>query len=507
MRRVAIASGSDLSAKAGAAIADAGGNAVDAAIAAMITAMCTDPGVIAPGSAGFIVVAEQGSHPVVIDAYAEMPGRGAPEEAWGSGTQVFMQYGGATRTIVGYGSVATPGMFAGLDLASRRFGRIPWSELLQPAIAAVESGFPLSQASADYVAYAHEVVFGWDPPSRRILHHADGSHLREGDVVHIDHLADALRAIADQGVATLYRGDLGAKIAAGVAANGGLLTREDLEAYEPIVRVPAHFELGGWDVYTNPPPALGGASMAAIATMATARGFHSWSAEEIPVLVRSQRAVLDYRATIPPDSSAAERRVVELLEAARAGDLKRLQSSPSTTHTSAVDTDGMACAVTVSAGYCSGAMPEGTGFYLNNCLGELELHPAGYHGLQPGERLVSNMAPTVATHRGAALALGSPGASRITTAVSSVLINFLVQGMSLSDAIDHPRLHTELFEGVPTIAHEPGIPVESIDGLDVRRFPDLSMYFGGVQAAITDTAAGLFAVADPRRTGGVSRGG
>ncbi len=163
--------------------------------------------------------------------------------------------------------------------------------------------------------------------------------------------------------------------------------------------------------------------------------------------------------------------------------------------------------MTVSAGYCSGALPAGTGFYLNNCLGELELHPAGYHGLEPGERLVSNMAPTVAIRKDAALALGSPGASRITTAVSSVLVNFLLHGMSLSDAVDHPRLHTEIFEGKPTIAHEPGIPVESIDGLDVRRFPDLSMYFGGVQAAITDEVAGLFAVADPRRTGGVARGG
>ncbi len=473
----------------------------------MVTAMCTDPGVIAPGSGGFIVVAEHGNHPVVIDAYVEMPGRGAPEEAWGSGTPVFMQYGGATRTVVGYGSVATPGMFAGLDLAASRYGSMPWSALMQPAIEAVEAGFALSQASGDYIAYSHDVVFGWDPPSRAVLHHEDGSHLREGDHVVVPDLADSLRAIADEGVGVLYEGDLGARIVDSVAANGGLLTRADLEAYEPIVRLPAHFDIGGWDVFTNPPPALGGASVAAIATLATARGFSSWSAEDIPILVRAQRAVLDYRAKIPADRDVAEQKVADLLEAARAGDLKRLQSSPSTTHTSTVDTDGMACAMTVSAGYCSGAMPAGTGFYLNNCLGELELHPAGYHGLEPGERLVSNMAPTVAVNNGAALALGSPGASRITTAVSSVLMNFLVHGMSLSDAVDHPRLHTEVFEGTPTIAYEPGIRVESIDGLAVRRFPDLSMYFGGVQAAITDRAAGLFAVADPRRTGGTARGG
>ena len=243
MRRVSIASGSQLSADAGAAVADAGGNAVDAAIAAMVTAMCTDPGVIAPGSGGFIVVAEHGNHPVVIDAYVEMPGRGAPEEAWGSGTPVFMQYGGATRTVVGYGSVATPGMFAGLDLAASRYGSMPWSALMQPAIEAVEAGFALSQASGDYIAYSHDVVFGWDPPSRAVLHHEDGSHLREGDHVVVPDLADSLRAIADEGVGVLYEGDLGARIVDSVAANGGLLTRADLEAYEPIVRLPAHFDM------------------------------------------------------------------------------------------------------------------------------------------------------------------------------------------------------------------------------------------------------------------------
>ncbi len=507
MRRVVTASGSSLSAQAGAAVADEGGNAIDAAVAAMITAMCTDPGVIAPGSGGFVVVAPADGHPLVIDAYAEMPGRDAPKENWGSGIPAFMRYGGAVHTTVGYGSVATPGMFAGLDLAARRYGTMPWRELVQPAIDAVADGFPLSNASAEYLAYSHEAVFGWDPPAREVMHHADGSHLHAGEVVIIPHLADTLRAIADEGVDVLYRGDLGAAIADAVAQHGGLLTRTDLAAYEPVVRRPLLIELGGWDVFANPPPALGGSTMAAISLLASHRGFTDWSAEDIPILVRAQRAVLDYRSSVLSVSEDVERDAARLLEAADMDDLKRLNGSPSTTHTSTADTDGNACAITVSAGYCSGALPAGTGFFLNNCLGEMELHPEGYHGLAPGTRLTSNMAPTVARRAGSTLALGSPGASRITTAVSSVLLNFLVIGMSLSDAVDHPRLHTEVFQGTPTIAYEPGIPVESIDGLDTRRFPDLSMYFGGVQATITDEAAGLFGCADPRRVGGVAKGG
>jgi gamma-glutamyltranspeptidase/glutathione hydrolase len=221
-----------------------------------------------------------------------------------------------------------------------------------------------------------------------------------------------------------------------------------------------------------------------------------------------QRAVLGYRRIHldPAEDRAAA--AADLLDKARLGDPQRLLSSPSTIHTSAVDGDGLACAVTVSAGYGSGLMIPGTGMWMNNSLGEVELHPHGFHGLAAGTRLASNMAPTIARRSdGSVLAIGSPGADRITTAISSVLLNFIHLGMSLSDAVSYPRLHVEAFNGVPTIAYEPGLPVEAVDDLATRRFPDLSMYFGGVQAALWDPVAGHFEAADPRRSGGVAAGG
>jgi gamma-glutamyltranspeptidase/glutathione hydrolase len=202
------------------------------------------------------------------------------------------------------------------------------------------------------------------------------------------------------------------------------------------------------------------------------------------------------------------REAARLLELAGAGDLHGIVASPSTIHTSAVDSDGTGCSITMSAGYGSGFMVPGTGMWLNNSLGEMELHPGGFHGLPPGERLFSNMAPTVArSSDGSVLSIGSPGADRITTAISSVLLNFVHLGMSLRDAVAHPRVHTELFGGQPTIAYEPSLPVKDFDDLIARRFPDLSMYFGGVQAALHDPRAGLFEAADPRRDGGTARGG
>jgi gamma-glutamyltranspeptidase/glutathione hydrolase len=195
------------------------------------------------------------------------------------------------------------------------------------------------------------------------------------------------------------------------------------------------------------------------------------------------------------------------MEAARLGEVGSLITSPSTAHISAADLSGLACSITVSAGYGSGAMPAGTGIWLNNSLGELELHPAGYHGLPPGTRLVSNMAPTTVRHDGGALAIGSPGADRITTALSSVLLNHLVVGMSLDEAVTHPRVHAEVFDAQPTIAAEPGVPLGAIDDMVLRPFPNPSMYFGGVTAARSHPVHGLSATSDPRRAGAIAAGG
>ena len=510
MRRVGIASASKLSADAGAAIADAGGNAVDAALASSIVSMCTEPGIIAPGASGFIAIWPRDGAPVVIDAYAEMPGRGLPSERFGTaGREIHMDYGGGMTTIVGYGSIATPGAFAGFGLASERYGVLPWKELFAPAIEAIDHGFPLSPAAAEYLVFAHESIFGWNPCSNRTLHDQRGGPLTAGDTVHISALADTLRSIAEEGPSALYEGSLGRLIASAVRENGGLLGEKDLAAYRAVVREPIQLRLGEWSVATNPPPAVGGACLAAILLLFDDHPLEQWGAAEIRHLATVQRAVLDYRRD-RLDSIDADRvgEAARLLDMARMADLKGIIESPSTTHSSAVDSEGTACAITVSAGYGSGAMIEGTGFWLNNSLGEVELHPGGFHALPPGSRLVSNMAPTVARRPdGSVLAIGSPGADRITTAISSVLLNFIHLGQSLTEAVAYPRVHLERFEGQPTIAHEPGLPVEPFDDLIVRRFPDTSMYFGGVAAALWDPIAGHFEAADPRRAGGTARGG
>ena len=147
-------------------------------------------------------------------------------------------------------------------------------------------------------------------------------------------------------------------------------------------------------------------------------------------------------------------------------------------------------------------MPAGTGLWLNNCLGEIELNRRGLDAGPPGARLPSNMAPSVARRDGAVLAIGSPGADRITTALQQFLINYLLLGMSLEDAIAHPRVHVDTSGEVVRLMAEPGLDLPPMD-LPVKVFPELVMYFGGVAAAVCDSVSGLQAAADPRRAGGI----
>lgn len=507
MARVTVAASSRLSADAGAVAASNGGNAVDAAIAASIASMCTDPGIISLGGGGFITIWPPDSEPVVIDCYAEMPGRSATAERFGGGaTEVYMEYGGGMTTIVGHGSVATPGAIRGFGVAQERYGAIDWSGVIGPTLPWAEEGFPLSGAAAEYFTYSHDVIYGWHPESYEALHHPDGSYLKEGEILRLPGLRASLETLAAEGPEVFYTGELGRRLSEDNLANGGLVGLDDLAAYEAVTRDPIRFRIGDWELATNPPPALGGVT--AVAILMLLDDVESWSHEDVMRMVAAQDAVFGYRRSrlsVGPDLAP---QLQELLDLAKLGDYRKLLSSPSTIHVSATDATGIACSISMSSGYGSGAVLPGTGIWLNNSLGEVELHPEGFHSVPPGSRLISNMAPTVArSSQGAALAIGTPGASRITSAVSLTILNLLRFGMPLAEAVNHSRLHVEIFEDNPTVAFEPDIDIGEPPGFQLRPFPANSMYFGGVQAAMWDPVAGLSGVADARRNGAVAVAG
>ncbi|MBT8101408.1 MAG: gamma-glutamyltransferase family protein [Gammaproteobacteria bacterium] len=503
MSQIAVATTSQLAADAAEEVAAAGGNAVDCALAAALMSINTEPSVCALGGSAYITIWRANNDPVTIDGNVAVPGAGLTAEQRGRGAvRVTLDYGGGITTLVGPGSIAVPGTLAAMELAWKRYGGTTWATIFAPAIRACRNGFPLSAACRYYLGYSASSIFNRSRDGFAALHHADRTLLGTGEQVIVPHLADSLAAIAEDGARVFYEGDIAAAIANHCRDGDGMLTADDLKHYRAIERAPLIIDVGDWSIAGNPPPAVGGSVLAAMLLACSDLSEKGWTRNTLRQLVDSQRACLDFRQRNLDlaDDVAAE--AARLLESARSGRLLTRWTSASTVHTSVVDGAGTGCAITASSGYGSGEMPDGTGLWLNNCLGEIELNRRGLEAGPPGSRLPSNMAPSVARRDGSVLAVGSPGADRITTALQQFLMNYMLFDMPLRDAIAHPRVHVDTSGDVVRLMAEPGLDLPEID-LPLTVFPELVMYFGGVAAAVCDRCQGFDAAADPRREGGV----
>jgi gamma-glutamyltranspeptidase/glutathione hydrolase len=288
-----------------------------------------------------------------------------------------------------------------------------------------------------------------------------------------------------------------------------------------VVRPAVQVQLVDWTLATNPPPSIGGPVLAAMLTLLARSGYQPGRAADVTRLVAIQRAVLDHRLDVldvAEDLGGAGRELLAMVD--RDWD-PVANASGSTVHISVVDEHGMACAATASAGYGSGATIPGTGILLNNCLGEPELNRRGVHALTPGTRLGSNMAPSVGRRAdGTVLAIGSPGADRITTALLQVLGGYALGGLDLQAAVDSPRLHVRHLADAPggpdrasrssdtsgspvRVDHEADLAVPDV-GLQTYEHAARSMFFGGVAAAVVGPDGTLQAAADPRRAAAVA---
>lgn len=503
MSQIAVATTSQLAADAAEEVAAGGGNAVDCALAAALMTINTEPGVCALGGSAFVTIWRVNGDPVTIDGNVTVPGIDlAASERGGGSVSVTLDYGGGITTLVGPGSVAVPGTLAALEHAWKGYGRASWRAIFEPTIRACDEGFPLSAACRYYLGFSGKSIFDRSQDGFAALHHSDGTLLDAGDKVVIPHLADSLGAIAEDGARVFYAGDIAAAIASHCRNGDGMLTAADLRHYKAKDRTPLTTNIGDWSIASNPPPAVGGSVLTAMLLACADLPAKEWTRGALAQLVKSQRACLDFRKRNLDLAEDVSSEAARLVDAASSGRLLSRWASASTVHTSVVDDEGTGCAITASSGYGSGEMPDGTGLWLNNCLGEIELNRRGLDAGPPGSRLPSNMAPSVARRDGAVLAVGSPGADRITTALQQFLINYLQFEMPLRDAIAHPRVHVDTSGDSEKLMAEPGLDLPDID-MPVTVFPGLVMYFGGVAAAVHDTRSGFDAAADPRREGGI----
>ena len=502
MTKVAVATTSQLAADGANEVAMRGGNAVDCALAAALFTMNTEPGVCALAGSAYVTVWGPGSDPVTIDGNVAVPGSGLAEANRGKDiSNVTLNYGGGITTLVGPGSVAVPGSLAAIERAWQLFGDARWQDLFEPVIAATRGGFPLPSACHYYLGYSGELIFSRSDDGFFALHDADRALHDAGSPVIIPHLADTLSAIATEGARLFYEGELARSISDHVLEGGGALTMQDLSKFEAIERPSLTVDIGAWTIATNPPPAIGGSVLAAMLLACADLPHEQWTTDALSRLIKVQRAVLNYRKQRLDLAEDVGAEAAQLLKSARNGQLLNKWTSASTVHTSAVDDNGIACAVTASSGYGSGEMPAGTGLWLNNCLGELELNRRGLAIGPPGLRLPSNMAPSIARRKGRVLAAGSPGADRITTALHQFLVNILQMNMPLADAVAHPRLHIDTSGEIERLMAEPGLDLPDVD-LPVSVSPELNMYFGGIGATLVDRESGFQVASDPRREGG-----
>ena len=501
MTQVGVATTSELAADAARQVAELGGNAVDCALAAALFTMNTEPGVCALAGSAYVTVWPDGGDPVTIDGNTTVPGLGLDASELGQGAdRLTLEYGGGITTLIGAGSVAVPGSLKALERAWQLFGNVAWHELFAPTIAAVRDGFPLSSACHYYLGYSGRPIFGRSDDGYYALHDAQGNLHPAGSAIKIPHLADSLDAIAHEGSQVFYEGELAIALTEHVRDGGGALTLQDLKDFVPVERPSLQIQLGDWTIASNPAPAVGGVMLAAMLLACADLSHKRWDREALQRLIDVQRACLQFRKQRLDLADDVGAEAAALLESTRDGSLLSRWASASTVHTSAVDDAGLACGVTASSGYGSGEMPAGTGLWLNNCMGELELNRRGLDAGPAGVRLPSNMAPTVARNADALLALGSPGADRITTALQQFLLNHLALGMPLADAIAHPRVHIDTSGTEERLMAEPGLDLPELD-IPVHETSGIGMYFGGVGVARHHRHDGITVAADPRRAG------
>ncbi len=495
-----VAAGHPLTAEAGAGVLRAGGNAVDAAVCAVLASFAVESPLTGFGAGGHMMVHE-GGETTLIDFFVAAPGLDGIECA-AELVPVLVRFDAETTQtfFVGPASCGVPGTAAGLAQALARFGTVSLGDLVGPGVRHAREGAPINRGQAyilDILAPIHERM-----PGTRELYAPAGRPLGEGDVFRFPELAEALERFGAEGAESFYRGEVAAQISDFVVGHGGTVGPGDLASYAAVERPPVMAPFRGTEVLTNPPPSSGGILIAYCLGLLERFGPRSGPEQ----LVAAMEAANDRRDLVFAKALYEEGMEAGFLDPVGL-DLAAIDLLGSTTHISVLDGDGNCASVTCSNGSGSGVLVPGTGVILNNMLGEEDLNPGGFHSIPPGRRVPSMMAPTAVLRDGEiVLAVGSAGSNRIRSAILQTLVRSIEQGFPVAAAIEAPRLHFE--QGI--VQAEMGVDPAALTRLEERgraiaRWPSINLFFGGVQAVARDPASGMLSGGgDPRRGGAVA---
>lgn len=457
---------------AGVAVLKHGGNAVDAAVAVGFALAVTHPFAGNLGGGGFMLIRFADGRSTFVDFREQAPA--------GASRDMYLDASGnPTRdSIDGWRASGVPGTVRGFELAQSKYGRRKWADLIAPAVKLAREGFPVPATMVRSLA-AEESRLAKDPESRRIFLNR-GVHFREGDLLIQPELAETLTRIAKNGAREFYEGETGQKLASEMAAHGGLVTREDLQNYRAIERVPLEGKYRDVAILTAPPPSSGGIGLLEMLGMLEGSGYDKAgggsvvsSAQTIHYTAEVMRRSFADRAAFLGDPDFVQVPVKMLLDPKywkrRREDIDATHATPSaevraglppakesseTTHYSIIDAQGNAVAVTytLNNGYGSAVTVPGLGFLLNDEMDDFTSKPGSpnmfgliqgeANAIAPRKRPLSAMTPAIATRGGKPfLVLGSPGGPRIITAVLETFLNVVDFGMNIQDAVNAPRFH------------------------------------------------------------------
>jgi gamma-glutamyltranspeptidase/glutathione hydrolase len=505
-----------------------GGNAVDAAVAVGFALAVVHPAAGNIGGGGFMVFRFASGETAALDYREAAPGHATPDmylDSTGRATDA---------SLTGHLAAGVPGSVAGMAEAHRRYGRLPFADVVAPAVRLAREGFVLDgdraggiRSDADrlsrFPASAAQFLPGGEPPD-------------SGDVLEQPQLARTLQAIADSGPRMFYEGDIADLIVSEMERGGGLISRADLAAYRALWRDPITFSYRGYTLYSMPPSSSGGVTLALILNMLEARDSLPPFAtpDHVHLLAEVMRRAFADRNHWLGDPAFVRMPVETLISQQyadiRGADIQPGHASPSsdvgpgpaegehTTHYSVVDAEGNAVAVTttLNGGFGSAVTVAGAGFLLNNEMDDFTTAPGqpNMYGLiqgeanaiRPGKRMLSAMTPTIVVDSTGALFLvtGTPGGPTIITTVAQVISNVIDHHMPLPLAVAAPRIHHQHLPDVIRYERR-GLSRGVARRLEAmgHRAEERRGYQGEV-AAIIRTPAGWLGVPDPRMQGGAA---
>jgi gamma-glutamyltranspeptidase/glutathione hydrolase len=510
-----------------------GGNAVDAAVAVGFALAVTYPRAGNIGGGGFMLIHRADGGDAAIDYRETAPQRIHRDS--------FLDETGAADPKKSRDSalaIGVPGTVAGLALALDKYGsgRFTLAQLLAPAIALARDGIPVEADTADSLPADNPRLARW-PASAKIFLKPDGTPFGPGDRLLQRDLADTLDAIARDGPRAFYEGATAQKIAAAVQAAGGVMTADDLRGYRARERAPVRGSYRGYDIVSMPPPSSGGVHL--IEMLNILEGFDlraAAPATALALMVEAMKRAYADRAVFLGDPDRVDVPVARLtakdyaaqwrasIDPAHATPAKAIRAGgtvaregQNTTHFSVVDRFGNAVAntYTLNFSYGVGLVAEGTGVLLNNELDDFAAKPDapnayGLIGFEanapaPGKRPLSSMTPTIVLKDGKPfLVAGSPGGSRIITAVLQIVVNVIDRGMDIAQAVSAPRVH---HQWVPDeVVAERALAPDLVQALQARG--DTVVLRRPVTSAnsILVTPEGFAGAADPRTRGALAAG-